>query len=130
MTPTFDSGGRDETTFAPFILEDARNSEFQDVRLEFSDWDWLHDFCNGESIGDYVLDGPGVEGLVIATRFLNGLEAEPESMEANSEDSTCYIHFTSIEDAVQTARLSAVMIKDKKKIRKAAAIAEEHGFGG
>lgn len=130
MTPTFDSDGRDETTFAPFILEDARDSDFKDLRLEFSDWDWLHDLCDGESIGEYELDGPGVEGLVIATRFLNGLEAEPESMEANSEGDTCYIHFIHYEEAVQTAALCAVMIKDKKLIRKAAAAAVKHGFGG
>jgi len=129
MTPNFDSEGHDRTTFAPFVLRDCRDSKWKDVRLEFSNWNWLHDFCDGDSIGDYYLNGPGVEGLVMATRLLNGLEASPETMNPNSEGDACYIHFTDFDDAVQTATLCAAMIKDKTLLRQAAITAQENGFG-
>ncbi len=129
MTPTFDSEGIDRTTFAPFVLHDCRDTEYKDTRLEFSDWEWLHDFCEGDYIEDYYLNGPGVEGLVMATRQLNGLEADPDSMDPNSEGDACYIHFSNFEEAVQTAELCAAMIKDKNLLRQAAATAEENGFG-
>lgn len=129
MIPTFDSEGIDRTTFAPFVLYDCRDTEYGDLRLEFSDWDWLHDFCGGDSIEDYYLNGPGVEGLVMATRLLNGLEADSDSMDPNSEGDTCYIHFANFDEAVQTAELCAAMIKDHDLLRQAAATAEENGFG-
>lgn len=112
MKPNFDSEGHDRTTFAPFALHDCRDTEWKDVRLEFSDWDWIHEFCGGDSIGDYYLNGPGVEGLVMATRLLNGLDPESDTMNLNSEGDTCYIHFSDFDDAVQTAALCAAMIKD------------------
>ncbi|MEM6471718.1 MAG: hypothetical protein AAF802_19310 [Planctomycetota bacterium] len=33
---------RDETTFAPFVLIDQRDSEWKDVRLQFDSWETLH----------------------------------------------------------------------------------------
>ncbi len=40
--PKFDFEGIDRETFFPFILRDARDDkEFPDIRLEFSEWDWL-----------------------------------------------------------------------------------------
>ena len=129
MTPNFDSKGTDRTTFAPFLLHDARNSKWKDVRLEFSNWDWLHDFCGGESIGDYYLNGPGVEGLVVATRLLNNLEPNPDSMHLNSEGDACYIHFIDFDEAVRTATLCSKMIKDKALLQQAAITAAENGWG-
>jgi hypothetical protein len=129
MTPTFDSEGHDRKTFAPFILHDCRDTEWKDVRLEFSDWDWLHDFCGGNTVGDYYLNGPGVEGLVMATRVLNGLDPDPDTMDPNSEGDACYIHFSDFDEAVRTATLCAAMIKDKALLSQAAAKAEENGFG-
>jgi hypothetical protein len=129
MAPSFDSEGIDRTTFAPFVLYDCRDTEWNNLRLEFSDWDWLHEFCDGESIGDYYLNGPGVEGLVMAARLLNGLDAATDTMDTNSEGDACNIHFSNFEEAVQTAALSAAMIKDRNLLRKTAAAAEENGFG-
>lgn len=129
MKPIFDSEGHDRATFAPFVLHDCRTTEWKDVRLEFSDWDWLNEFCGGDSIGDYYLNGPGVEGLVIATRLLNGLDPESDTMNLNSEGDACYIHFSDFDDAVQTAALCATMIKDKALLTQAAATAAENGFG-
>ena len=129
MTPSFDSEGIDRTTFAPFVLYDCRDTEWKDLRLEFSDWDWLHEFCEGDSIDDNYLNGPGVEGLVMATRLLNGLEADRDTMHPNSEGGACYIHFSSFEEAVRTATICATMIKDKNLLRKAVTTAEENGFG-
>ena len=129
MTPQFNSEGSDSTTYAPFVLQDCRNTEWKDIRLLFSDLDWLHTFLGGDSIGDYYLNGPGVEGLVMATRLMNGLEPDPDTMDPDSEGDACYIHFSDLEEAVQTATLCAVMIKDINLLRQAAAIAEENGFG-
>ncbi len=129
MTPHFDSKGTDTTTFAPFVLHDARNTKWKDVRLEFSNWDWLHDFCAGDSIGGYYLNGPGVEGLVVATRLLNDLEPTPDTMHLNSEGDTCYIHFSDFDEAVRTATLCVNMIKNKALLQQAALTAAENGFG-
>ncbi|MBL9178397.1 MAG: hypothetical protein JNM65_10055 [Verrucomicrobiaceae bacterium] len=121
----FDADGNDRTTFAPFVLQDCG----EEVRLMFSDWDWLRKKCGGDSIGDYYLNGPGVEGLVMATRRMNGLTPDPDTMDPNSEGDACYIHFTDFDEAVQTASLCKQMIQDLKLIRKAAKIAEENGYG-
>lgn len=121
----FDADGNDRTTFAPFVLQDCG----EETRLMFYDWDWLRKKCGGDSIGDYYLNGPGVEGLVLATREMNGLNPDPDTMDPNSEGDACYIHFTDFDEAVQTASLCAKMIQDIKLIRKAAKIAEENGYG-
>jgi hypothetical protein len=130
MTPKFDSEGCDRTTFAPFVLHDCRETEWKDVRLEFSDWDWLHDFCGGDRIDDYYLNGPGVEGLVMAARLLNGLEPVAGTMDPNSEGDACYLHFNDLDEALRTATLSAATLKDKALLRQAVATAQENGFGG
>jgi hypothetical protein len=111
MTPNFDSEGSDRTTFAPFILHDCRDTEYNDLRLEFSEWEWLLEHF-GEVLSDYELNGYGIEELVLAVRQLSNLEPELESMHLNSEGDTCYIHFKSFEDAVETATLAALMIRD------------------
>ena len=129
MTPNFDSKGIDRRTFAPFVLHDCRNTKWKDLRLEFSNWDWLHDICGGDCIGDYYLNGPGVEGLVVATRLLNNLEPNPDTMHLNSEGDACCIHFTDFDDAVRTATLCPKMIKDKALLQQAALSAAENGFG-
>jgi hypothetical protein len=60
---------------------------------------------------------------------MNGLTPDPDTMDPNSEGDACYIHFTDLDEAVQTATLCAQMIQDLKLIRKAAKIAEENGYG-
>lgn len=129
MTPQFDDNGNDEQTFAPFILKDCRNTEWKDVRLSFSDWDWLHDKAGDDSIDDYCLNGYGVEGLVMAARLLNGLDPDTPAMDFNSEADTCYIHFTDFDEAVRTAEVSARMINDLELLHQAVATAVEHEFG-
>lgn len=129
MEPKFELDGRDRTTFSPFILEDARDSEWEDVRLEFSDWPWLKALCGGDDIDGYYLNGYGVQGLVLATRLLHGLVPAVETMHLNSEGGTCYIHFTEFDEAVRTATLCAAMIRDKKLLRQAAAVAKEKRLG-
>lgn len=125
--PTFDSDGNDATTFAPFILRNALDTEWKDIRLEFSDWDWIHSRY-GDSIDDYYLNGPGVQGLVFATRMVNGLEPISDTMDPNSEGDTCYIHFTSMDEVVQTADLCAKMIISDEAIRSTAKVSEENDF--
>ncbi len=129
MNPKFDSDGIDRTTFATFILHDCRETEWKDVRLEFSDWDWLQEQCGGDSIDDFYLNGYGVEGLVLAPRLLNDLEPEPDTMDTDSEGGACFIHFSDLAEAVRTAELCAAMIKDPKLRREAVAAAKENGFG-
>lgn len=129
MQPKFDAEGVDRTTFAPFVLHDCRQTEWEDLRLEFTDWDWLHERCDGDTIDDYYLNGPGVEGLVMAARLLNGLDADSDTMDPDSEGDACLIHFSDFDEAVRTAEISARMIKDMKLLGQAVATAEEHGFG-
>lgn len=128
ITPSFDSNQRDELTFAPFVLEDCRDTESQDVRLSFFNWDWLQQKYGSDSVDDYYLNGYGVEGLVKATRLLNNLEPEPDFIEFNSEGDTCYIHFTNFEEALKTAELCAAMMADISSLKRAIAAAREHGF--
>jgi hypothetical protein len=42
-TPIFDSEGIDKETFAPIQLFRDPDSGEDEVRLVFSDWEWLHD---------------------------------------------------------------------------------------
>jgi hypothetical protein len=129
MEPKFDSKGKDSTTFAPFVLYDCRQTEWKDLRLEFSAWEWLHEHCGGDEINDYYLNGYGVDGLVRAVRLLHGLNPVADTMEPNSEGDTCFIHFSSYDDAIQIAVLSAQMIKDKNLLHQAIEAAKENGFG-
>lgn len=126
-TPSF-SDGRDDTTFAPFVLHDWRDSEFKDVRLEFSNWVVIHKTAGGDYIGDYYLNGPGVQGLVMAARIVAGLDPIPAGMMPNSEAGACYMHFGDIETAIETAKLAQAMISDRAMIEQCATIALEEGF--
>ncbi|MCX6857551.1 MAG: hypothetical protein NTV80_21920 [Verrucomicrobia bacterium] len=60
---------------------------------------------------------------------MHKLTPDPDTMDPNSEGDACCIDFTDFEEAVQTAKLSAEMIQDRKLSRKAAKIAEENGWG-
>ena len=77
-----------------FKLLDARNSKWKDIRLSFSDWDWLKATYGSDGIEGYYFNGPGVEGLVKAARMDAGLDPEAEGIDYNSEGGTCYIHFS------------------------------------
>src|SRR6187549_1815438 len=64
-SPKFNDEGVDGLTYAPFVLVNALDTEYRDVRLSFSDWKWLHEkHGQGQSIGDqyigdYYLSGYG-----------------------------------------------------------------------
>lgn len=124
---SFDAGGMDRTSFAPFVLQNV--DEDGEFRLIFSDWEWLHKLCGGDHLGDYYLNGPGVEGIVLATREINRLDPEPECMDLNSEGDACYIHFTDRDEAIRTATLSAKTINDRRLLRKAVKVALDQGYG-
>ena len=126
-TPTF-TDGRDETTFAPFVLIDQRDSEWKDVRLQFNSWDTLHKAVGSDHIGDCYLNGPGVQGLVIASRVDAGLDPLPAGVEPNSEGDTCYMHFADLDTAVETASLAQAAIGDRATLERLAAIAVDEGF--
>lgn len=120
--------GRDSTTFSPFVLIDCRDTEFSDVRLEFSDHDWTQANIGDDSIGGCYLNGYGIQGLVIAARVKAGLEPIPDGMEPNSEGDTCYIHFNDLDSAVQTAKLAHTMIHDAAQRVACAELAVEHEY--
>lgn len=130
MTEPSFTDGRDDTTFAPFILHDWRDSEFQDVRLEFSNWEFLQKTVGDDypDLGDYYLNGPGVQGLVIAARILAGLDPMPAGFEPNSEAGACYMHFGDLETAVETAELAQAMITDRARIEECAQVAMDEGL--
>ncbi len=126
--PIWDEEGWDRTTFAPFALLNALDTEWKDVRLAFEDWDWLKQTHGTDTIDDYYLNGTGVQGLVLAARLTAGLEAVTDGMECDSEGDTCYIHFKTVEEAVKTAELAFEMIQDEKKIRSLIPVSDENEF--
>lgn len=128
MTEPSFTDRRDDVTFAPFILHDFRDLETKDVRLEFNDWDLLHKLVGDDYIGDYYLNGYGVQGLVIGSRILAGLDPMPAGVMPGSEAGACYMHFEDINTAVETALLAKAMIVDRTKIEKCAEVAKEEGF--
>jgi hypothetical protein len=125
--PHFDKDGIDRDTFAPFILRNALDTEWADVRLEFSDWDWLHGKY-GDTVDGYYLNGYGVEGLDKATRSANGLDPWGEGIDYNSEGDACYVHFKSMEEVLRTAALSVEMISSVAGLKAAIQLAEENGW--
>jgi len=126
--PDFDDDKYDGQTFAPFSIQDLRDSEGGDVRLIFGDWDWFRETHGEDTIDDYYFNGYGVQGLVQAARHKAGMEVMPDSINYNSEGDTCFIQFEDFEDAVKTANLSAEMINDGATLREMIAIAREHGY--
>jgi hypothetical protein len=126
--PTFDSQGIDRDTFAPLVLINELDTEWQDVRLSFDDWDGLHALCGGDSLDDYYLNGYGVQGLVMACRLAAGLEPEADGIHYNSEGDTCFVHFASLDDAVETASLVAAMLQSRAAIAAMVQVARDHDF--
>lgn len=132
-TPQFDSRGRDDQTFKPFVLINALDTEWSNVRLKFFDWSWFdenygEDYKDGYYRGDYYLNGYGVECLVKATLFSNGLDPDMDAIEYDSEAETCYIYFKDMDKAVQVAELCAQMLADPLLLRSASEVALEQGF--
>lgn len=125
--PTF-VDGRDSTTFAPFILIDCRDTEWGDVRLEFSDHAWTAEHIGDDHLGDCYLNGYGIQGLVFAARMVAGLDPIPPGVEPDSEGDTCYIHFSDLQTAIETAILAQAMITDPDKRTECAELAVEEGF--
>lgn len=133
-SPKFNDEGVDELTFAPFVLVNALDTEYQDVRLSFSDWKWLHEkhglgqSIGDQYIGDYYLNGYGIEGLVKSLLFKNGFDVDSDEVEFDSEGDTCYIHFKTLERAVSTAELASAMISDLHEMERMVQIARDEGF--
>ncbi len=117
----------DASEFQPFELVDGRDTRWADVRISFDDWEWLRKEY-GDDINGYSLNGYGVQGLVLATRIINGLPAYTESMDPNSEINTCYIHFKKYDEAIETIKLASEMINDKRLIIEAIEVAQKEGF--
>jgi len=113
---------------APFKLDDALDTQWKDVRLSFSDWKWLDATHGADTFDRYDLNGYGVQGLVAAAMFTNGIDPRDPSIHFNSEGDTCYIHFKSLDLAVRAAELAARMIRDRQSIIAMIAIAREQGF--
>jgi hypothetical protein len=124
----FDINGFDRTTFAPIELFDQRSSEWKDVRLSFNAWERLQEMCGGDSLDGYYLNGYGVEGLIKACRLHAGLDSYADGIEYDSEGDTCYIHFSRLEDAVQTAQLASAMLNNKQTVVEMIKIARDNGF--
>jgi len=126
--PEFNSDGVDKVTFAPVELINALDSEWKDVRLSFTDWEWLKRTYGSDSIDDYYLNGYGVQGLVKACRLQAGFEPEADGIDYNSEGDACYIHFANLDDAVETAQLVAEMLNDRSKLVAMIQVARENDF--
>jgi hypothetical protein len=53
--PNFDAKALDAITFAPFTLQNCMTTGWQDVRLQFSDWDWLYARSRGDAVDDHYV---------------------------------------------------------------------------
>jgi hypothetical protein len=126
--PEFGSDGVDRRSFAPVELIDMRQSQWQEVRLSFTDWDHLQRLCGGDAVDGYYLNGYGVEGLIRACRLRAGLDPDGPGVEYDSEGSACFIHFKRLEDAVQTAQLASRLLNDSGEIAAMIAVARDNGF--
>ncbi len=127
-TPHFGTDGWDRTTFAPFVLIDARNSEWKDVRLSFHDWSWFKNTYGTDTIDDWYFNGYGVEGLIKAARLAADLDPECDGIDYDSEGDACFIHFKDLDEAIKTAELSVEMISDKTKLSQMIVLGRENGF--
>lgn len=127
--PMFDNDGIDRESYAPFVLVNALETKWKDVRLSFTDWAWLEQEYGADGFEDYELNGYGLEGLVMACRVAAGLAAEAEGIHYNSQGDTCYIHFTNLAEAMRTAGLAAEMIQERDKLLAMMEVARENGFG-
>jgi hypothetical protein len=118
-----------ENPYAPFRLENALDTEWKDVRLSFSDWDWLKATHGVNTFDGCYLNGYGVQGLVKAVLLANGIDpGDPDIKNYNSEGDTCYIHFKTVDSAARAAELSARMIRDRHAIMEMIVVVREHGF--
>lgn len=119
---------QDKTTFFPFILIDNRDSEWSDVRLSFSDWEWFKEKYGTDTINDYYINGYGIQGLVLASRIAAGVEPFPDCMDPDSEGDTCLFIFEKLSGAVETAQFACQMINNINNIKKMIIVAREHNL--
>ncbi len=117
----------EQSKFYPFELIDNRESEWSDVRISFSNWDWLKEKY-GNEIEGYYLNGYGIQGLVLAARILKGLPAYSATMEPMSEGDTCFILFGDYSEAIETVTIASEMINDKSLIMQSITVARDNGF--
>ena len=118
----------DPSRYAPFKIEDARDTKWNDIRVSFSEWDWLREQYGSHEIDGYYLNGYGVEGLVKALLLRQGMNPSDPDIHWNSEGGTCYIQFKSLDRAVRVAELAAQMIRNRQQLEAMIAVAREHGF--
>jgi len=105
--------------------------EYGDFRISFADWGFLKKILgSSETIGEnYEVNGYGIEGIVQTQRLDRGLEVEAPGIDYNSEGDTCFIHFSTLADAEESASLLSAAVKDKAELERLAAIAEENELG-
>jgi hypothetical protein len=126
--PQFDESGYDAKTYAPFKLQNALDTKWKDIRLSFDDWGWIQSTYGTDMIDGYYMNGYGIEGLVKAALFANGLNPDDEETQYDSEGDTCYIHFKDLEQAARAAELAAAMLGDSHTLAELIKIAREQGF--
>jgi hypothetical protein len=120
--------GIDRVTYTPFELIDCRD-DFNEVRLSFSDWDLLHSLAGDDNIDGYELNGYGVQGLAMASRLNAGWPIESDDIFYNSEGDNCYIHFSSMSEAIKTAALTRKIFSDRESLCEMVGVARAQGFG-
>ena len=118
----------DRTSYAPFVLENALDTQWHDIRLSFNQWKWLEDQYGLDSIDGYYLNGYGIEGLIKALLLTKQIDPDQEDIYYNSESDTCYVHFQNAELALLAAKQAATMFKDFSTLKKLVTIARENGF--
>jgi hypothetical protein len=62
----------------------------------------------------------------LAARVAAGLDTLPSGIEPNSEGDCCYLHFSELDVAVETASLAQEVIRDRGKLLAMITIAREY----
>ena len=118
----------DENQYYPFTLEKIDNPDFKMTRLMFWDWDWITNKYGSDTIDGYHMNGHAVQGLVIAARFDNGMDAYPDSINYTSEGDYCIIDFDDHEEAKKTAEISQRFITDQSALSHIIKVAHDNNF--
>lgn len=128
MTANADKTTTDTITYSPFLLENCLATEYKDMRLAFSQWDWLREKYGTDTVNGYYMNGYGIQGLVQAAMYSAQLDVDDEAIDFNSEGDTCYIHFKNMDTAVRVAELASAMINTPEILMKMIEVARKHGF--
>lgn len=114
----------DENRFAPLTIENALDTEKNDVCLSFANRQWLEN-QNLVFVDDYYMNGYGIERLIQTILVIEGTNPFSDGIEYASEASACHVHFVDVDLAIRTAKLAAKMLNSPAILKKVIEVARE-----